>query len=105
MKTQNSRKHMSPVGVQPLITSEKKQCIKKRIFTKLKLPLLLATAQTGTVYMVTQDKVPSCKTNPGCDTNTLVSFNLGNLAGGKFNITTILPTVFFMEATAVSIMS
>jgi len=48
---------------------------------------LSAMAQTGTVYMVTQDN--TCSTNPSCDTNTLVSFQLGNLTNGKFNITTI----------------
>ena len=96
MKRHILKPQIGILAAQPLTASQTEQCAKSRRFTKLRAALLVvaviamamsAWAQTGTVYMVTQDNI--CSTNPACDTNTLVSFDLSNLSSGIYNITKI----------------
>ncbi len=77
----------------PLTLHAKEVRMKKQSSTTLKLAMLVAmvitvalSAGAQTVYMMGQDNV--CGTNPGCDTNTLMSFTFP-ATGGQFTATAV----------------
>ena len=93
MKTQISKHHASALAVQPQAMFQKEDRMKSKSSTTLKLAVFIAmvftmalSAAAQTVYMMRQDNI--CKTNPACDTNTLMSFTFP-ATGGQFTATPV----------------
>ena len=98
MKTQLSKQYDEAFAPKIHTPFQKNDRTAKQTPTTLTLVLVMAvliasalSAEAGEMlYMVTQNNV--CGTTPTCDTNTLVSVDLGSLANGLFTATTKGPT-------------
>ena len=98
MKTQLSKQYDEAFAPKIHTPFQKNDRMARQTPTTLTLVLVMAvliatalSAEAGEMlYMVTQNNV--CGTTPTCDTNTLVSVDLGSLANGLFTATTKGPT-------------